>query len=75
MDSDDIVRIILTIVIILYLIAGIYSVIDDSKKTQYKVIGFDNNEYIVNGSDLCKKSMFIDLDNKRILIKSWEEIK
>lgn len=74
MDSYDISSIILTIVIILFLIAGIYAVIDESK-TQYKVIGFDNNEYIVNGSDLWKKSMIIDLDNKRILIKSWEEIK
>lgn len=70
MDLYDILSIILTIVII----AGIYAVSDESK-TQYKVIGFDNNEYIVNGSDLWKKSMLIDLDNKRILIKSWEEIK
>lgn len=74
MDTYDILSIILTIVIILFLIAGIYAVIDELK-TQYKVIDFDNNEYIVNGSDLWKKSMFIDLDNKRILIKSWEEIK
>lgn len=74
MDSYDIFCIFITILIIIFVILGLY-VSYDEFKTQYKVIGLDNNEYIVNGSDLWKDSMYIDLNNKRITIKSWEEIK
>ena len=74
MDSYDIFCIFITILIIIFFILGLYFSYDEFK-TQYKVIDYDNNEYIVNGSDLYRESMIIDLDNKRILIKSWEEIK
>lgn len=74
MDSEDIFCIFITILIIILVILGLYFLFDESR-TQYKVISFDNNEYIVNGLDLWKDRMYIDLNNKRIAIKSWEEIK
>lgn len=70
MDSLKILVIILCIVIA----TALFCVYLDNI-TQYKVIDYDNNEYIITGADLDIDDFVAIIDGKRVKIKSWEEIK
>lgn len=71
MDFEGILLIIAVIFIILVLAFSVYL----EYNTFYKVVDFNNNEYIVRGISLSTKYKSVTLENKTIYIKSWERIK